>query len=133
MWEKWVFLAAFAAGTSLMRAAIGDIAAAPGGTDMMLSLLGKCRAIAAAAGVPPRDAFVERISGLLTAAGSALTASMLRDIENGNPIEADHIIGDLIRRGAETGALPDKSSLLRLAYTQLKAYEARLGRVHAGC
>ena len=41
---------------------------------------------------------------MLTAAGSPLTASMPRDIENHNPIEADHIIGDLIRRGERTGS-----------------------------
>jgi 2-dehydropantoate 2-reductase len=62
---------------------------------------------------------------MLTTAGSPLTASMARDIENHNPIEADHIIGDLIRRGERTGALPDKGLLFRLAYTHLKAYEAR--------
>ena len=62
---------------------------------------------------------------MLTAAGSPLTASMARDIENHNPIEADHIIGDLIRRGERTGSPARDTSLLRLAYTHLKAYEAR--------
>jgi 2-dehydropantoate 2-reductase len=128
MWEKWVFLAAFAAGTCLMRAAIGDIAEAPGGTEMVLGLLDECRAIADASGFPPRDAFIQRTRGMLTQAGSVLTASMARDIENSNPIEADHIVGDLIRRGEQSRALADKSSLLRLAYTHLKAYEARLHR-----
>jgi 2-dehydropantoate 2-reductase len=131
MWEKWVFLAAFAAGTCLMRAAVGDIAAAPAGAELMQRLLAECRAVAEAAGFPPSDAFIERTRALLTAPDSTLTASMLRDIENGNPIEADHIIGDLIRRGEETGTLSDKSSLLRLAYTHLKAYEARLARTRA--
>jgi 2-dehydropantoate 2-reductase len=124
MWEKWVFLAAFAAGTCLMRAAIGDIAKAPGGAEMMLGLLGECRAIAEANGYPPRDAFIERTRALLTTAGSTLTASMLRDIENHNPIEADHVIGDLIARGEQTGVLSDKGSVLRLAYAHMKAYEA---------
>ena len=128
MWEKWVFLAAFAAGTCLMRAAVGDIAAAPGGPEMMLGLLDECRMIAAASGFPPRDGFVERTRALLTAAGSTLTASMLRDIENGNQIEADHIVGDLIRRGERAGISPEKAALLRLAYAHLKAYEARLRR-----
>jgi 2-dehydropantoate 2-reductase len=127
MWEKWVFLAAFAAGTSLLRAAIGDIVAAPGGTELLLGLVDECRAIALANGFPPRDAFLERTLATLTAAGSPLTASMLRDIENHHPIEADHIIGDLIRRGEAVTALP----LLRLAYTHLKAYEARLRRTRA--
>jgi 2-dehydropantoate 2-reductase len=52
-------------------------------------------------------------------------ASMLRDIERGAPTEADHVIGDLISR-ADT-ELPD-TALLRIAYTHLKAYEARRKR-----
>ncbi len=36
MWEKWVFLASIAASTSLMRAPIGMIMAAPGGKDFLL-------------------------------------------------------------------------------------------------
>jgi 2-dehydropantoate 2-reductase len=47
---------------------------------------------------------------------------MLRDIERGAPIEADHIVGDLLRRGeAQSGDFP----LLRIAFSHLKAYEAR--------
>jgi 2-dehydropantoate 2-reductase len=124
MWEKWVFLAAFAGSTCLLRAAIGDIAKAPGGTEIVLNLIEECRAIAQASAFRPRDALLERYRIVLTAADSPLTASMARDIENHNPIEADHIIGDLIRRGEQTGSLPGKASLLRLAYAHLKAYEA---------
>ena len=127
MWEKWTFLSALAAGTCLMRSAVGDIAEAPGGTQMMRALLDESRAVATAAGFAPREAFIERSRGILTQAGSTFTASMLRDIENHSPIEADHIIGDLIRRGERCGASPP-GGLLRLAYTHLKAYEARLAR-----
>ncbi len=48
---------------------------------------------------------------------------MLRDIERNAPIEADHIIGDLLRRGAASSLA--NLSHLSLAYTHLKAYEAR--------
>jgi len=121
MWEKWVFLATLAGSTCLMRAQIGDIAAAPGGADLVRSLLDECRTIAAAAGYAPRAVFLNQIRQTLTAIGSPLTASMLRDIENGSPIEADHVIGDLLRRGQAV-------SLLSIVYTHLKAYEARRGR-----
>ncbi len=130
MWEKWVFLAAFAGSTCLLRAAVGDIAAAPGGTEIVLGLVDECRAIASANGFAPRPEFLERSRGMLIAPGSPLTASMLRDIENHSPIEADHIIGDLIRRGESSGALP-AGGMLRLAYTHLKAYEARLARTQS--
>jgi len=54
-----------------------------------------------------------------------MAASMFRDIENRTPIEADHIVGDLLRRGEEQGMT---SPLLRIAYAHLKAYEARRAR-----
>ena len=46
MWEKWVLLATLASATCLMRAAVGDIVAAPGGRDLILALLEECRATA---------------------------------------------------------------------------------------
>ena len=133
MWEKWVFLASLAGATCLMRASIGDIMAAPGGRDFLTGLIDECVRIAQANRHGPRDELLARYRTVLTAEGSALTASMLRDMERNGPIEADHIIGDLIARGAgsrdpktdEAGRLP----LLRLAYAHLKAYEARRARV----
>ena len=121
MWEKWVFLASLAASNCLMRAAVGDIVESPGGAELVVGLLEECRAVAAAEGYPPREAAVERMRGVLTAPGSPMTASTLRDMERNGPIEADHIIGDLLRRGS---GLP----LLRMAYTHLKAYEVRRKR-----
>ena len=125
MWEKWVFLATLAGLTCLMRASIGDIVAA-GGADLAAALLEECRSIAAHAGWPPRAAFLEMAGARLTAAGSPATASMLADVERSNRTEADHILGDLLRR-RETVAAADHS-LLRIAYTALKAYEARRER-----
>jgi 2-dehydropantoate 2-reductase len=124
MWEKWVFLATLAGATSLMRAATGDILAAPGGAEFMLGTLDECIAVAAAAGYQPRDAFLQRTKGMLLAEGSKLTASMFRDIKAGAPIEADQIIGDLIARG-EAAKTPVPR--LRVIYTHLKAYEQQRG------
>ncbi len=127
MWEKWVFLASLAGSTCLMRAAIGDICASPGGTDFIVGLLEECRSIAAAAGYPMREAQLQRARNMLTAKGATLTASMLRDVERNAPIEADHIIGDLLRREKDGGS-QGEHSLLSIAYTHLKAYEARRAR-----
>jgi 2-dehydropantoate 2-reductase len=124
MWEKWVFLASIAASTSLMRAPIGMILAAPGGKDFLLGILDECRAVATAEGYPPRTPALERATGMLTTEGSPLTASMFRDIKAGQPIEADHVIGDLIAR-ADAGKVPVPE--LRTAYTHLKAYEQTRG------
>ena len=124
MWQKWTFLASLAASTSLMRAALGHILAAPGGKDFVLGVFDECRAIAAAEGYPPHEPFVERSLAMLTAEGSSLSASMFRDIKGGLPVEADHVIGDLITR-ADGAKVPVPR--LRVAYTHLKAYENQRG------
>jgi 2-dehydropantoate 2-reductase len=124
MWEKWVFLASLAASTSLMRTSLGNILAAPGGRDFVLGVLDECSAIATAEGYAPRAPFLERTRGMLTAEGSQLTASMFRDIKASAPVEADHVIGDLIARG-EAAKVPVPK--LRIAYTHLKAYEKQRG------
>ncbi len=120
MWEKWVFLASLAASTSLMRTSVGNILAAPGGRDFLLGILDECSAIAADAGHMPGGPFFQRTRGLLTTEGSPMTASMFRDIKAGLPVEADHVIGDLIVR-ADAAKIPVPK--LRTAYTHLKAYE----------
>jgi 2-dehydropantoate 2-reductase len=124
MWEKWVFLASLAAATCLMRASVGNILAAPGGKDFVLGMLDECSAIAAAEGHAPRAPFLERTKGMLTAEGSQMTASMFRDIKAGAPVEADHVIGDLVAR-ADAAKVPVPK--LRTAYTHLKAYEQMRG------
>ncbi|MEL7448258.1 MAG: 2-dehydropantoate 2-reductase [Pseudomonadota bacterium] len=122
MWEKWVMLASLAAGTCLMRAAIGVIVASPGGGDFLTGLFEECCAIATANGFAPREKFRQFAKDLLTETGSTLTASMLRDLEAGYRTEADHIIGDLLSRRGNVEA-----RLLAVAYTHLKAHERSAG------
>jgi 2-dehydropantoate 2-reductase len=124
MWEKWIFLATLAASTSLMRTSLGNILAAPGGKDFVLGVLDECIGIATAEGYEPRAPFLERSRNTLTDEGSQLTASMFRDIKAGAPVEADHVIGDLIARG-DGAKVPVPR--LRTAYTHLKAYEKQRG------
>jgi 2-dehydropantoate 2-reductase len=124
MWEKWVFLASLAASTCLMRGAVGTILAAPGGKDFILGILDECSSVAAAEGHAPSGPFFERVRGMLTAEGSQMTASMFRDIKAGAPIEADHVIGDLIAR-ADAAKVPVPK--LRTAFTHLKVYEKQRG------
>lgn len=127
MWEKWTFIAAAAGITCLMRGAVGDIVAAEA-VNLATSLLDECTAIAAANGFPPREVWLERGRAVLTTPGSEFTASMLKDIERGAPIEADQIVGDLLRRSRGGAARP----LLRIALAHLETYEARRLREAAG-
>jgi 2-dehydropantoate 2-reductase len=120
MWDKWVFIAAGAGITCLMRAAVGDIMAAGAG-DLTTALFDEAAGIAAESGFPLQEAVLARGKTSFTTPGSRIMASMLRDIERGGAIEADHIIGDLLSRAKQ----PNPLGLLRIVYANLKAYEAR--------
>jgi 2-dehydropantoate 2-reductase len=124
MWEKWVFIAACAGITCLMRSNIGDIVTA-GAAPLSSQLLDECDAIATSHGFPMRPASLEKNRTILTLPGSPLAASMFRDIERRAPVEADHMIGDLLLRG-EQRQIP--TPLLRVAYAHLKTYECRRAR-----
>jgi len=124
MWEKWVFIAALAGSTCLMRAAVGDIVRS-GNTDLLRQILRECAAIAAAQGFAPRPQPMTRAEAFLTDPDSTLTASMMRDLERGARTEADHIIGDLLAR---RGAAPADLSLLDVAFAHLKSNELRRAR-----
>jgi 2-dehydropantoate 2-reductase len=124
LWEKWVFIASLAGVTCLMRAVVGDVERA-GAADLALEIFAECSAIAASQGHPPRPAAVERGRAMVTTRGSMLTASMMKDIERGAPIEGEQIIGDLLARGNAAGV---KSPLLRVVHAHLKSYEVRRER-----
>lgn len=125
MWEKWVFIAAAAALTSVMRGTIGDIMTA-GARDIAVRLVKECAAIAAENGYEPGQQSLDFALSLLTAAGSPFTASMFRDIENRARIEAQHIVGDLLLRSRAA------NPLLNVAHAHLKTYEARREREARG-
>lgn len=120
MWEKWVFLASLAASTCLMRTSVGNIMAVAGGKEFLLGMHDECSAVATAEGFAPAGPFFQRTRGILTTEGSPMTASMFRDVKAGLPVEADHVIGDLVAR-ADAAKIPVPK--LRTAYTHLKAYE----------
>jgi 2-dehydropantoate 2-reductase len=53
---------------------------------------------------------------------------ILADMERNARIEADHIIGDLLQRGQSHYTADGDFPLLRLIYSNLKAYENRRTR-----
>ncbi len=67
MWEKWVLLATLGGVTCLMRGAIGEIEAAPGGADFVLRFLDEVVSVVGAVGVAPSETFVASARALFTA------------------------------------------------------------------
>jgi 2-dehydropantoate 2-reductase len=119
-WEKYALLAALAGVTCLMRATVGAIVATRDGDAIVRELFAECQAVASAFGRPMRAKAIESALGYLTTPGSPSTASMLRDIEAGQRVEADPILGDLLRRAEGKGV---KTPLLRIAFCHVQSYE----------
>ena len=121
-WMKYSFLTALAAGTCLMRAPIGTIVAGEGGVDFMSALHDECLAVAAASGQPVPSPAQASARETLIAAGSPMKASMLRDLEAGQRVEAAHIVGDMVHRAQANGIA---TPCLWAAWVHLQAYEAQ--------
>jgi 2-dehydropantoate 2-reductase len=47
---------------------------------------------------------------------------MFRDLSQGLPVEADHIVGDMVRRARTLGV---DATYLRTAYAHLQVYQAQ--------
>jgi|SRR5271166_2279216 len=120
MWEKWVLLAALGGINCLMRGAIGEIEAAPGGAEFALAFLDEVVSVVRMVGEAPSEAAVAGAKAMLTTKGSPATSSMYRDLQSGARIEADQIIGDLLDRGRRAGVT---TPLLAVAYTHLAIYQ----------
>ena len=99
--------------------------AAREGRDLIEEMLQEAIAVATDAGYPPHADYLASIRKMLTERGSTFMASMLRDLERGNPVEADHIIGDMYRRAHDSG---HDAHVLRMVYCHLQTYEARRAR-----
>ena len=94
----------------------------PQGLDFANAAIDECIAIATANGYPPPPELAAWDRRRVTLPGSDLTSSMYRDMTKNAPVEANHIIGDLLARGeAHDVAAP----LLRATYVRLKVYKAQ--------
>jgi 2-dehydropantoate 2-reductase len=122
LWDKLVFLAALASMTCLFRANVREIISAPGGREAMERALAANAEIAAREGHPPSAPWLDFARIRLTDPSGPWSASMLRDLESGGRVEVDHIVGWMLDLARRHGV---DDTLLSLAFTHLKAFEAR--------
>jgi ketopantoate reductase len=93
--------------------------------DFSLRFLDEVTAVVHAVGKKPSEAFLTDTKAQLTAKGSTLTSSVYRDLQKGNPLEVDQIIGDLVVR-AHRAQVP--TPLLAAAFTHLSIYQKRIAK-----
>jgi len=122
MWEKLMMLSVLAAITCLFRGNIHEIMSAPGGKQAAERALVANVEILTREGYPPSAGALKAAQSRLTDPNGTWSASMMRDMEGGRPVEADHVIGFMLDK-ARTHGIDD--TILSLAYTHLKTYERR--------
>ena len=121
LWEKLMFLSALAAVTCLFRGNVAEVLAAPEGRKAVERCLAANIAIVKAEGRVPREPILRWAQERLLTPGPA-SASMMRDMEAGKPVEADHIVGHMLSLARRHGI---DDTVLAMAHTHLKTYEAR--------
>ncbi|MGI4848961.1 MAG: ketopantoate reductase C-terminal domain-containing protein, partial [Janthinobacterium lividum] len=112
--------------TALMRGSIGDILATSSGRMLMEQAMRECSGGALRSGFSLPDAATQIMRSRLLDLDSNWVASMARDMAIDAPrIEADAIIGDMIKRAA---AHDVEAPLLTTAYCHLQVYQNQQNR-----
>jgi len=119
IWEKFCYLAPFAAFTGAARVPIGPLWADAAGRGLMTAGFREVEAVARAGGVAlPRDV-VDRILTYVDSIPPPTRSSLLIDLQQGKPIEVEALVGAVVRRGAKAGVA---TPIMAALYTVLKPH-----------
>ncbi|WP_244425677.1 ketopantoate reductase family protein [Sinorhizobium fredii] len=103
LWKKFVTLAAFSGGTSLIRAGIGKIMADQESRKFMEQLRDEGMAVAATEGHPMPNGFVDEITDLWLRIPPETQASMAHDLAQGKRLELEWLSGRIHALGLKHG------------------------------
>jgi 2-dehydropantoate 2-reductase len=112
VWEKFTYLAPFAAFTGAARLPVGPLWADAHCRAMFLDAVAEVAAVARAEGIPVPADYRERISAYADALPPSTRSSLLIDLSQGKRIEVEALQGSVVRRGQAAGvATPIMSTL----------------------
>ena len=120
LWEKFIYLAPFAAFTGAARVPIGGIWKFPQVRETFYEACGEVERVARAEGVNVPDDRIKRIEGYMASLPPSTRSSLLIDLQQGKPIEVEALQGSVVRRGKKTGVPTPIHAAL---YAALKPYE----------
>ena len=119
LWEKFVYLAPFAAFTGAARLPIGPIWADALGRANFLAAVEEVEAVARASGVAVAADLRQRIETYTATIPPATRSSLLIDLSQGKRIEIESLAGSVVRRGAALGVPTPRMAAL---YAVLKPH-----------
>lgn len=120
MWHKYLFITAMSGITAAMASPIGPIRDLESGKRTISAFLAELVAVMEAIDAPIKETIAEDQLAKIMSLGPDMKSSMQRDMEKGQPIEADHLQGHLLENAKAKGV---PVPVLETIYTKLKLYE----------
>jgi 2-dehydropantoate 2-reductase len=121
LWEKFVYLAPFAAFTGAARLPIGPLWSDPDSRGAFLHAVDEVAAVARAHGVSLPADLTARIETYATALPPSTRSSLLIDLSQGKRIEIEALAGSVVRRGRAVGVA---TPMMAALYAVLKPHAA---------
>jgi 2-dehydropantoate 2-reductase len=122
LWEKFIYLASYAAFSGAARKPAGAIWGDAFVRERFLSAVDEVYAVAQAEGVPVPAGQRERVAAYMNTVPATMRASLLIDLQQGKRIEVEALQGSVVRRGAARGV---PTPIMSTLYAVLKAASAQ--------
>lgn len=118
LWEKFIYLASYAAFSGSSRKPAGAIWGDAFVRERFLSAVDEVYAVAQAEGIPVPPGQRERITTYMNSVPATMRASLLMDLLKGKRIEVEALQGSVVRRGAARGV---PTPIMSTLYAVLRA------------
>lgn len=121
LWQKYTYLAPFAAFTGAARLPIGPLWADAGTRESFVAACWEMHALARAEGVPLAADSIAQVESYIGTLKPDTRSSLLIDLEQGKRIEVEGLLGYAVRLGAKHGVV---TPIMRTLYSVLKPWSA---------
>jgi 2-dehydropantoate 2-reductase len=119
LWEKFIYLAPFAAFTGAARQPLGGVWRLEGFRDVFIQAITEVERVARAEGVPVSPEVKEQILRYVESVPPTMRSSLLIDLEQGKKIEIEALAGSVVRRGRAVGV---ETPMMLALYSVLRPY-----------
>jgi 2-dehydropantoate 2-reductase len=121
IWEKFIYLAPFAAFTGASRLPLGPIWSDADSRKAFLQAVTEVEAVARASGANVPSELAEKVEQYVGAIPPTTRSSLLIDLSQGRRIEVESLLGAVVRRGRALGV---QTPMMEALYAVLKPHAA---------